>query len=124
MVIWFKWYEPLSNSTADLEASERAMQFTVGWFIQPLLKGEYPQVMKEILPSHLPDFMSEESMCFRGPVDFIGLNTIIATMPPIAPMMINIFPTLDIGRTLTLHELVIYIYLSTYILLVINYPSS
>ena len=78
MVIWFKWYEPLSNSTADLEASERAMQFTVGWFIQPLLKGEYPQVMREMLGSRLPNFTTEESIRLRGSVDFLGLNSVTA----------------------------------------------
>ncbi|MCO5559790.1 hypothetical protein L7F22_013394 [Adiantum nelumboides] len=83
MAVWFRWFEPLSNSAEDKEASERATDFTVGWFVEPLLYGDYPSSMKEIVGSRLPSFTQEESARIRGSVDFIGLNavtTIYATV--------------------------------------------
>eukprot|EP00250_Pteridium_aquilinum_P022025 c25283_g1_i1 orf=25-1575(-) len=74
--IWFRWFEPLTNSTVDMEASERATAFTVGWFVEPVLYGDYPNVMKEVVGSRLPSFTDEESARIRGSVDFIGVAAV------------------------------------------------
>ncbi|KAI5082922.1 hypothetical protein GOP47_0002665 [Adiantum capillus-veneris] len=76
MAIWFRWYEPLTIFTEDKEAGARAMVFSVGWFIEPVLYGDYPISMKKIVGSRLPSFTEEESECIRGSVDFIGLNAV------------------------------------------------
>ena len=45
-------------------------------FLEPVLYGDYPTSMKEIVGSRLPSFTEEESMRIRGSVDFIGLNAV------------------------------------------------
>lgn len=78
LVIWFRWFEPLSNSTSDLAAAQRATDFTVGWFLDPVLYGDYPAVMREVVGSRLPNFTEEQSASLQRSVDFIGLNAITA----------------------------------------------
>lgn len=41
------WGEPEDNSTANIDAAERSMQFAGGWFANPIWgpNGDYPQVM-------------------------------------------------------------------------------
>jgi len=68
------WREPLTQSQKDKEASERALLFFLGWFADPIYKGDYPSVMKERLGERLPNFSSEEKAMIKGSSDFFGLN--------------------------------------------------
>ncbi|KAF9606159.1 hypothetical protein IFM89_023252 [Coptis chinensis] len=40
------WLIPLTNTTEDITATQRANDFYVGWFINPLVFGDYPDVVK------------------------------------------------------------------------------
>ncbi|KAL6853788.1 hypothetical protein ACP4OV_019817 [Aristida adscensionis] len=68
------WPYPLTNSTTDLEATQRVQDFYFGWILEPLVFGDYPQVMKKIVGSRLPSFTKEQSEVVRGALDFIGIN--------------------------------------------------
>ncbi|XP_054825083.1 beta-glucosidase 11-like isoform X2 [Prosopis cineraria] len=65
---------PLTNTIEDIAASRRAQDFYIGWYLNPLLFGEYPETMKKIAGSRLPSFTKTESNIIKGSVDFIGLN--------------------------------------------------
>ncbi|XP_033746871.1 LOW QUALITY PROTEIN: uncharacterized protein LOC117332095 [Pecten maximus] len=79
------WSEPEDPfNPSHLEAAERATQFDFGWFANPLVHGDYPDVMKwqvgnkSVLQgfneSRLPQFTDTETMMIKGATDFLGLN--------------------------------------------------
>jgi len=61
----------------DAEAAQRAMQFSCGWFANPIFgTGDYPEVMKtqvamksqeqQLNQSRLPEFTTEEIFLLKG----------------------------------------------------------
>ncbi|XXG54093.1 hypothetical protein AAC387_Pa03g2060 [Persea americana] len=68
------WFVPYTNSTADVKATQRALDFYIGWIANPLVFGDYPEVMKEYVGSRLPSFTKQESELVKGACDFFGLN--------------------------------------------------
>ncbi|KAJ0091260.1 hypothetical protein Patl1_14158 [Pistacia atlantica] len=68
------WTRILPNSEDDKLAAKRAMDFDLGWYMEPLVFGEYPQIMKQIVKQRLPSFSIEEKKLVKGSFDFIGVN--------------------------------------------------
>ncbi|PKA50987.1 Beta-glucosidase 22 [Apostasia shenzhenica] len=68
------WCQPFSNSSADVEATERAKNFMFGWLMNPLIFGDYPETMRKIAKSRLPSFTKSQAEVLKGSFDFIGLN--------------------------------------------------
>ncbi|XVF04154.1 hypothetical protein REPUB_Repub05bG0057700 [Reevesia pubescens] len=67
-------YEPLRDGESDRQAVNRALAFTGGWAIDPLVFGDYPPEMRQYHGSQLPRFSLEEAEYVKGSIDFIGLN--------------------------------------------------
>ncbi|KVH96927.1 Glycoside hydrolase, catalytic domain-containing protein [Cynara cardunculus var. scolymus] len=69
------WYEPISNSSQDRLAALRAQSFYMNWFLDPIIFGKYPEEMKDILGSLLPDLSNDYLKKLKnGLLDFIGVN--------------------------------------------------
>ncbi|KAJ7950624.1 Beta-glucosidase [Quillaja saponaria] len=72
--IFSYWFVPLTNTVEDITATERANDFYVGWFVNPLIFGDYPDIMKKNAGSRIPVFTEVESNLVKGSYDFLGVN--------------------------------------------------
>ncbi|KAH6821871.1 hypothetical protein C2S53_014602 [Perilla frutescens var. hirtella] len=70
---WF--YAFNEESEADRLAVKRALDFMLGWFLEPVLYGHYPKNMiNYVPPDNLASFTPHEIEKLRGSLDFLGLN--------------------------------------------------
>nr|XP_025633765.1 beta-glucosidase 11-like isoform X2 [Arachis hypogaea] len=67
-------FVPLTNSSEDITAVQRAQDFYHGWFLNPFTFGDYPETMKKNVGSRLPIFTQSESNLVKGSIDFLGIN--------------------------------------------------
>ncbi|KAL5578893.1 hypothetical protein UlMin_011335 [Ulmus minor] len=74
IVLHAPWFEPISNSTADIAAAERAQTFFLKWILDPIIFGKYPVEMENTLGSLLPKFSTSDKEKLKMGLDFIGLN--------------------------------------------------
>lgn len=65
---------PATDSAADADAADRAFQFMLGWFLQPLLTGDYPAVMRQLVGERLPRFTPKQASLLIGSIDVLSLN--------------------------------------------------
>uniref|UniRef100_M8ASS1 Hydroxyisourate hydrolase n=1 Tax=Aegilops tauschii TaxID=37682 RepID=M8ASS1_AEGTA len=72
--VYSSWSYPMTNSDVDVEAAKRYLDFVFGWILEPLVSGDYPDVMKKNVGSRLPSFTKSQSQVVKGTVDFIGIN--------------------------------------------------
>ncbi len=71
--------EPASNSEEDKLAAERAHAITNVWFLEPGLKGRYPQAFT-FLPETTMGIKAGDMEKVRAPLDFIGINLYYRTI--------------------------------------------
>ncbi|NXE91445.1 LPH hydrolase, partial [Menura novaehollandiae] len=86
LVLNSDWAEPKTpTNSEDVRASERYLQFMLGWFAHPIfVNGDYPDILKaQILEvnqqcsttvAQLPLFTEEEKSWVKGTADFFGLS--------------------------------------------------
>jgi beta-galactosidase len=68
------WGEPADKSESVARAARRFIDFQLGWFADPIYKGDYPASMRESVGQRLPVFSDEEKAELLGSSDFFGLN--------------------------------------------------
>lgn len=68
-----KWFEPHSTDPTDVHAAQNHLDFMLGWYMDPFIKGEYPDSMK-LAVRGLPDFTKAEKKMIKKACDFIGIN--------------------------------------------------
>ncbi|CAI9087591.1 OLC1v1021698C1 [Oldenlandia corymbosa var. corymbosa] len=70
------WFEPRNpDDEKDKAAALRALDFFIGWYLDPLVHGDYPKSMREYVnPDHLPKMDDADRKAIQGSYDFIGVN--------------------------------------------------
>jgi beta-glucosidase len=71
--------EPASDSDEDNLAAERAHAITNLWFLEPALRGRYPEAFT-FLPETAMNIQSGDLDKMRAPLDFIGINLYYRTI--------------------------------------------
>ncbi|KAF8108787.1 hypothetical protein N665_0104s0102 [Sinapis alba] len=75
IVLVSHWFEPKDpNSSKDIDAARRSLEYLLGWFLRPLVYGQYPKEMLEGATSRVKAFTPQESKRLRGSLDFVGIN--------------------------------------------------
>ncbi|KAG2310446.1 hypothetical protein Bca52824_022003 [Brassica carinata] len=70
-----RWFLPYDEADPScIEAADRMNQFFHGWYMEPLTNGKYPDIMRKIVGSRLPNFTEAEAELVAGSYDFLGLN--------------------------------------------------
>lgn len=72
--VYAGWFVPETATEEDVLAAQRASDFVVGWFMNPLVYGDYPSIMKKVAGNRLPSFTEHESKLVKGSYDFIAVN--------------------------------------------------
>ena len=78
------WREPLTDTLEDRAAASTALEFFLGWFADPIYRGDYPEAMRENVGDRLPRFSAADRYLVEGSADFLGLNhytTLYASRP-------------------------------------------
>lgn len=67
---------PFNSSNADdVAAVDTYVAFNLGWFADPQVFGDYPEIMKKyITGGRLPTFTAEQKALLKGSMDFLGIN--------------------------------------------------
>ena len=68
---------PKTNCDEDLQAVERQMMRRYGWWVEPMMKGRYPQNLLEECPrivESMPENFQADLDKWFVPMDFIGIN--------------------------------------------------
>ncbi|XP_015610949.1 LOW QUALITY PROTEIN: beta-glucosidase 29-like [Oryza sativa Japonica Group] len=68
------WFVPYNDTAADRRVVQRSLDFMYGWFLDPIVHGDYPGTMRGWLGARLPAFTAEQAAAVRGSYDFIGVN--------------------------------------------------
>ncbi|XP_038987027.1 furostanol glycoside 26-O-beta-glucosidase-like [Phoenix dactylifera] len=91
------WFEPYSKLYQDKEAANRAIEFMLGWYMDPLVYGDYPFNMRALVGERLPFFTSEQSEMIKESYDFIGINYYTSRYAKSVSISQNYSPTISIN---------------------------
>ncbi|CAK9186965.1 unnamed protein product [Ilex paraguariensis] len=82
-----QWFEAYESGRPDDNAAKRAFDFLTGWFLEPLIYGDYPFIMKALVGDNLPTFTDDQKALVKGSCDFIGVNYYTSSYAKDLPML-------------------------------------
>lgn len=65
---------PATNSEADLKKAQLDDGLLIRWYMDPLIKGSYPEDILNHLGANAPDVMPGDMQNIQQPLDFLGIN--------------------------------------------------
>ncbi|KAM3686296.1 hypothetical protein ACJW31_11G187900 [Castanea mollissima] len=68
------WILPKYQTVASTKAAFRSLDFIFGWFVNPIIFGDYPETMRALVGTRLPIFTESQSKMLKGSLDFLGVN--------------------------------------------------
>ncbi|KAM3686294.1 hypothetical protein ACJW31_11G187800 [Castanea mollissima] len=68
------WDLPKYQTVASIKAAFRGLDFRFGWFVDPIIFGDYPEIMRVLVGTRLPIFTESQSKMLKGSLDFLGVN--------------------------------------------------
>nr|CAD1835722.1 unnamed protein product [Ananas comosus var. bracteatus] len=74
LVLDCEWAEAFSDKEEDKIATERRLDFQLGWYLDPIFYGDYPAVMRQRLGDKLPKLSEKDKELPSNAIDFVGLN--------------------------------------------------
>ncbi|XP_019168138.1 PREDICTED: vicianin hydrolase-like [Ipomoea nil] len=97
------WFVAKTKTAEGLKAPFRALDFYLGWFLDPITYGEYPASMRALVGRRLPKFTPEEIKLVKGSIDFLGINyyTTYYAAPTLSFNAVNLSYTTDNHLALT-----------------------
>jgi len=63
-----------TGSRDDRAATERAHAYMNRQYLDPVLRGAYPEELAEVFEPHWPRFESEDLRLIQEPIDYLGIN--------------------------------------------------
>ncbi len=68
--------DPLSHTEKDIKAAELEEAFSNGWFLDPVFRGEYPEILLKKFKREfsLPEIKSGDMELISHEIDFLGIN--------------------------------------------------
>ncbi|KAK4491553.1 hypothetical protein RD792_002305 [Penstemon davidsonii] len=68
------WVVPYEETEEHIKAKYRVLDFMLGWVMDPITLGRYPESMTTRVGRRLPKFTKEEAKSLKGSFDFLGVN--------------------------------------------------
>ena len=65
---------PATNTPEDIHAAHFADEYFNHWYIQPIMEGQYPDIINQLANDHLPTIQPGDMAIISQPLDFIGIN--------------------------------------------------
>ncbi|PHT70826.1 Vicianin hydrolase [Capsicum annuum] len=91
------WFVPKIKTPLGLKAPQKALDFFLGWFLDPITYGDYPASMRANVGRRLPKFTPEQKKLVKGSMDFLGMNyyTTQYASPMLSVPRVNLSYTTD-----------------------------
>ncbi|XP_057989973.1 beta-glucosidase 17-like isoform X1 [Hevea brasiliensis] len=69
-----RWMVPKYPTVSCIKAASRALDFSFGWVVHPMVYGDYPETMRYLVGTRLPNFTEAQAKMVKGSLDFVGVN--------------------------------------------------